>query len=226
MHLCPVARLHSSCIAGTLFLLLHFGIEAFHVDRHPMLAQDQLGQVERKPKGVVKLKSHFATQHAPLFLGHIFFQQPDTGLQGTQERFFLLFHHFPNKSLLGNQLRVCLSHHVDQCGNKPVHERFVHIQEGISVANGATQDTTNHISRFGVRRQLTVGNGKSDCAQMVRNDPHGDVFFIVLTIGGVANLSDCADDGLKQVGVVVRQLPLHCHAETLKAHAGINYFCR
>ena len=49
----PVTCLYGSCIAGTLFLLLHFGIELFDIDCHTIFTQNQLCQVEWETECIV-----------------------------------------------------------------------------------------------------------------------------------------------------------------------------
>ena len=190
-----------------------------------MFPENQLGEIKRKAECIIELKGHLAAQYAPFFCGHIFLQQFDACLQGTQERFLLLLHHFPDQRLLGNELGIGVAHHFNQRGNKAMHKCFMHSQEGVAIAYGPAENATDHVACLGIRWQLTVGNRKSDGAQVVGNNPHGDVFFGNVAVPGVADLSNLLDDRLKQVCVVVRQFTLHGHAETLESHASIDNLC-
>ncbi|MPN17760.1 hypothetical protein SDC9_165115 [bioreactor metagenome] len=124
------------------------------------------------------------------------------------------------------QFGISFPHHINQCGDKAVHKRFMHTQEGVAVTYCPSQDTADHVAGLGIRRQLSVGNGKSDGTQVVGNDPHGNIFFGIFAIPSVADLSNLLDDRLKQVGVVVRQLTLYRHTKPLETHPGVDYFCR
>ena len=50
----PVAVLHGGSVAGTLLLLLHFLVEALHVNGVAVLAADEFCEVERESVGIEK----------------------------------------------------------------------------------------------------------------------------------------------------------------------------
>ncbi len=49
----PVARFNGCCITGSLFLLLHFGMELFNIRSHSIFSQNELGEVKRKSKRII-----------------------------------------------------------------------------------------------------------------------------------------------------------------------------
>ena len=53
LQLYPVAGLHCSGIACALFLLSHLGVKLLLVDRHLVLLEDELSEVEREAVGVI-----------------------------------------------------------------------------------------------------------------------------------------------------------------------------
>ena len=61
---------------------------------------------------------------------------------------------------------------------------------------------------------------------MVGNYAHCNVGLCIVAVFFARNLANALDYWLEHVGVVVRLLALQCHAEALKAHAGVNYLCR
>ena len=57
---------------------------------------------------------------------------------------------------------------------------------------------------------------------MVSDHAHSYVGLLRRTIGHAGDLCDLADEWLEDISVVIGLLPLHRHAKTLKAHAGID----
>ena len=103
-----------------------------------------------------------------------------------------------------------------------MEERFLEAEESIAIAHGAAQDATNDITRLGIGGKLTVGDGEADSAQVVGADTHGDIGILVLAIDKRRLGSQCLNEGLEDIGVVVRLFALHDHAEALKAHSGVD----
>jgi len=61
---------------------------------------------------------------------------------------------------------------------------------------------------------------------MVGNHAHGDVGFFV---GSIPDTTQCCyfpDNGLENIGIVVRLFALNGHAQTFEAHPGIDYLSR
>ena len=205
-NLYPVAGFNGGGVTRTVFLLLHFCVETFVVNRHIVLAKNKFSQVERETKGIVELESNITAQHPPSLgggWGEASFEQPDAGFQRSQERVFFFLNHFFDERFLRVQFGIRVAHHLNERRQKPVHKRFVHSQKRVTVANGASQYPADNVSRLGVRRQLPVCDGKSDGAHVVGNHAHGDVFFLVFTVCCVGYFSDFSDNGLKNIGIVI-----------------------
>ena len=84
----PVAVLYGSSIAGTLFLLLHFLVEACGIYGVTILTADQLCQVERETVGIEEAECAHAIKLSlamSLELVHIAIEEVDTLLQGAEE---------------------------------------------------------------------------------------------------------------------------------------------
>ena len=57
---------------------------------------------------------------------------------------------------------------------------------------------------------------------MVGHHAHGDVHVLVVAIFLAAHLTQLADEGLENVGIIVGFLALQRHAQALQAHTGID----
>ena len=210
----PVAGLNGCGIAGALLLLLHLLVERSCIDRHVMLFENQLGKVERKSVCVVERKRIFAVDDRfILSLGIVYnlIEQPDAGLQRAQESLFFLFYYFGDEVSLCRQLGICIAHRLYEHIYQPVKECVPQPQECISVAYGTAQDTAYYVAGLGIRRQLSVGYREGDGAYMVGNDAHGYVVLFVFSITFAADVADGCNNGLEDVGVVIRFLSLQSH---------------
>ena len=58
---------------------------------------------------------------------------------------------------------------------------------------------------------------------MVGNYAHGHINLLVLAIFKARQFANLLDDGLEDVGIVVRVLALNSTHQSLKAHARINH---
>ena len=239
--LSPVAVLDGGGVAGALLLLLHLDVERSLVDGEAVLAADELCQVEGETVGVEQTESLLTTQLLPRssFLGardfsHSLVKQGDTLVEGTEERVLLLLDDAADERLLGLQLGEGVAHLLDERGQQLIQEGLLLSKERVGVAYGTAQDAADDVAGLGVARQLTVGDGEGDGTQVVGADAHGDVDVVLLLCDGSlllflkrhvlqsGNLLLGLDDGLEDVGVVVRVLALHHADETLEAHAGID----
>ncbi len=59
---------------------------------------------------------------------------------------------------------------------------------------------------------------------MVGNNAHGHIGILTLTIGNACLGCNLLNEGLEDVGVVVRLLALHHHAEAFETHTGVYMF--
>ena len=126
LNLYPVAVLYGSSIAGTRLLFLHFSIESLLVNGETVLTAYQFGEVKREAIGIEKAESLGTIKLFDagfLHIFHIIGKQIDTILQRTEETILLLFHYFGDEFLLCFQLRVCVSHLMNQYGYELKHKR-------------------------------------------------------------------------------------------------------
>ena len=115
-----------------------------------------------------------------------------------------------------------MTHLAHEGGDEAIEEGLGETEEGISVANSATQDATNNVARLYIGRQLTVGNRETDSPQMVGTDPHGDVGHLVVAVMLAALGGNFLNEGLEDIGVVVAAFALHDHAKAFEAHACVD----
>ena len=92
----PVVGLDGGGVTRAFLLLLHLGVEALEVGVHAVLAEDQLGEVERKAVRVVEGEGvrsgqRFTTRSVQLF--DLFLEQTDARFERAEESLFLFLHH-------------------------------------------------------------------------------------------------------------------------------------
>ena len=192
-----------------------------------VLAENQLGQVKRESVCIFECEHiHTADLGLTGFLSfvHKLVEQTDTFVQGTQECLFLALDHRSDLCLLDLEFRISLSEILDKLRNQLIEERAAHVQERVAVTNGTTENTTDHIAGFLVRRQLTIGDSESDRSDMIRNHAHSHVGLLILAVLTATDSADLLEHRLKDIGVVVRGLALDRTNQTLKAHTGIDHF--
>ena len=223
----PVSGFNGGGIACTLLLLLHFGIELFDVGGHAVFAEDKFGEVERKAERIIERKGIFTADFGLagcLGIRHGLIQQTDTGLQSTEERIFFFFNDFGYQFFLCIQLGVCAAHVLDEYGQQLVHESLLLSEERVAVAHCTAEDTADYVTCLGIARKLTVGDGESDCTDVVGNYAHGDVLLFVFAVCGSRHIADGFQYRLENIGVVVGSLALQCTYQAFKAHTGVDYF--
>ena len=197
------------------------------IGRESVLTKNQFRQVKRETVRIFEREYiHSADLCLTCSAGfvHQFIQQTDTLFQGTQEGFFLGFDNRSDLCLLLHQLRIGLTHVCDELRHELIEESRTHIEEGITVTNGTTENTTNDITRFLVARQLTVRNSKRYRTDMIRNHAHRDIGLLILTVFATADSAYLLQHRLEHIRVVVRGLSLNRSNQTLKAHTRINHF--
>ena len=161
MHLHPIVRAElSSCTAARLGGF-HGCFESGLVNFDALLTGHQGRQIHREPKGVVQFKHHVAGQFARRF---VFLQTSLESFnafgQGAQEGFLFFEDDAFDELLLSAQFRECLAHLIGEGRDEGVHERFIEIQEGITVPDGAAKDAADDVARPGVGGELSVGNAE------------------------------------------------------------------
>ena len=214
--------------AHFLLVLKSFVILLF-VGCKPIFAEDQFGKVKREAVSIFERKDIYAANLGLAgFAGfcHEFVQQCDTFVQGTQEGFFFGFDDRYDLCLLCHQFRISFAEVLDELRHQLEEESRTHIEESVTVAHGTAKDTTNDVTGFLIRRQLTVGDGECDGADMIGDDSHRNVDFLILAVLATADSADTLEHRLEDVCVVVRGFALDSTHETLKAHAGVDDFFR
>ena len=127
-------------------------------------------QIHREPVGIVQSEDGFPGNHTTLHGREIFFQNTHTLLQGLGKAFLFQFQYPFDMRLVLHQLRVGCTHFSDQWCNQFVKKQFVHAQL-ITMANGATNNTAQHITTSFIGRQHTVHYQEGAGTNMIRNDP-------------------------------------------------------
>jgi len=234
----PVAVFHGGGIACAGLLLVHLLVEPILIHGKSVLAANQFGKVKGEAVSVEQSeRADTVKQRGSLRaeLLHVAVEHLDALFQGAQEAVLLFFHHAADQLLLCRQLGIGLPHFLHENGDELEHERTSLVEERIGISHGPSQDASDDISRLGISGQLSVGNREGHGAQMVGDDTHGDVYFLLL-VGSLAVGSrrcgetialarvdlDFADDGLEDVGIVVRVLALQHAHQSLEAHAGVD----
>ena len=117
-----------------------------------------------------------------------------------------------------------MTHLGHEVSHERVHERFLEIEEGEAVADGATEDAADDVAGACIGGQLTIGDGKGDGAQVIGHYAQRNVHLMILPVLHTGILGYLLDDRLKHIRIIIGFLVLHGHAQALKAHAGIYMF--
>ena len=209
-----------------MLLLRQALLETLHVHTPALLCSHQLRQVDGETVGIEQFESKSTVNHpiATLCLGHIVFETANAVCQSLKERLLLLQDNAADKLLLLDQLGVLSAHLTDQCADQFVDKRLFEAQESVAVAHCTAQDAANHVARLGIAGQLPVGNAEADGTQVVGHHAHRHIRLFVLAIHLTRLARYLLYQRLKHVGVVVRLLALHHHAEAFKAHTRVDMF--
>ena len=100
----------------------------------------------------------------------------------AEERSLFFLYHLHNEFLLCGEFRESGTHFLHECRYELVDEGLLLAEERVAVAYGTTQNAADDIACFCVGRQLSVGNGEGNGAQVVNNDAQCDVFLFVITV--------------------------------------------
>ena len=223
----PVAQVLFVCRAAHFFLVLQRTVVLLLVGGEAVLAENQLGQVQRESVRIFQREYiHAADLLLACFAGvvHQFVEQCYTFIQRTQECFFFALDNRSDLLLLLDEFGISVTHIGYQLRHQFVQERLTHTQERITVTYGTAQNTADHISGFLVARQLTVGDRKSNRTYMVGNNAHRHIGLLLNAVLAVAEFTDLLEHRLEHIRVVVRLLALYGTNESLEAHTGINHF--
>ena len=207
----PVAEVLFVGAASHLFLVRECFLVLGLVGGEPVLAKDEFGQVKRESVGVLECEHVYAANLGlALFAGlvHEFGEQTDTFVQRAEERLFLAADDRRDLLFLLAEFGVGLAQVGDKLRHELVEERLALAEERVAVAHCAAQDAADDVAGFLIARELSVGDGESDGADMVSDDAHGDVGVLALTVFVSGQFADLGEHGLEDVGVVVRGLAL------------------
>ena len=221
----PVSELVGGGVTGALFLLLKLRIETFQVHLVAFFGSDELRKVDGEAIGVIEHEGVGAGDHPGVgIFGHVVFQHADAAVQGAQEGVFLLADDILDEFLLGGELRIGLAHIGHQLRDEAAEERLGKAQESVTVADGAAQDAADDVAGLHVGRELPVGDGEGDGADVVGNHAHGHLHIAALGIFVAGEGLHPADEAGEDVGLVIALLVLENHAQALEAHAGVDVF--
>ena len=115
-----------------------------------------------------------------------------------------------------------LSHLSCEHGDELIDERFLLSEERVSVTNGTAKDAADDVTCLGIGRKLSVSDRESHSAEVVSAYTHSHVSLLVYAILQTGDVLLLLDDGLEDVGIVVRVLALHGANKTLEAHTCID----
>ena len=221
----PVSEFVGGGVAGTLFLLLELYVEAVQVYLIAFFRGNQLRQVDGKAVSVVQDEG-IRTGHrlGGGVFGHVVFQHANTPVQGTQEGVFFFLDDAGNQFLLGFQFGIGVSHIGHQLGNEAAEEGLAETQEGVAVPDRAAQDAADDVAGLYIGRQLAVGDGEGNGADVVGDDAHGHFHVAAFGIFVSGKLFNLADKAGEDIRFVVALLPLHDHAQAFESHAGVDAF--
>ena len=204
---------------------MHLDVEFVDIDIQPLFPQDEFRQVKGETVGVIEseclLARDFLLASCDGIVRHLV-QQAYSRLKSAEESLLFLAENFGYKRLLRGELGIGRPHVVDEDRHQFIHERAFLPEESVTIADGTAQDAADDIARLGVGGQLPVGYRESYRPDVVGHDAHCNVSLGVVTITFARHRSNRLDEGLEDIGVIVGCLALQRHAQTLKAHAGVD----
>src|SRR5690606_29813000 len=173
-------------------------------------------EVKRETVGVVQFERGFARNGVAFQAGNGFIQDAHAFIQGVGELLFFQTQHFLYVRGQRYQFRVSVPHLLGQRRYQFVEEAQRRAQH-VTVANGATDDTAQHVAAAFVRRQHTVHNQETGGTDMVGDHAQRFVFAVI----AAGQFTSGFQQRLEQVDFVVAVHALHNGRDTLEAHAGV-----
>ncbi len=116
---------------------------------------------------------------------------------------------------------IILSHEFGKHVDHAVQERFFKA-EHLAVAGSAPDNAAQHIPPARVFRQHTIGEEKTRGANVIRNDPHRHVVFVVVAIGFADEFFHRRDDGAEEVGIINALYALQNPRNAFETHTRID----
>ena len=204
-------------VPGALLLLLHEGFEAFQVNGDALFFHNLPGQVDGETVGVVKAEGVLAGNGADLIGGGLVNQvgqHVHALADGGVEGFLLVFDHFLDIFRFFGQFRVSGEVFMGDGVHYLIKERLGDAQQA-AVAGGPAQQAAQDIAPAGVGGGNAVGNHKGGGADMVGDDPQGNVGAVVLVVGHAGDFGNLFHDVLDGIHLKEVVYPLHDAGKTL-----------
>ena len=179
-------------LAGCLPLDFHGFFEAFFIDRHSLLFQDLLRQIQRESVGIIKFERILAIQGLfPLFLclRHHIGQNGQSLINGLVKLLFFLGNYLEDKFLFLFQFGISILGAFDHILCQFNQELSRNVKQP-SVPAGAPQETPEHISTALVGRHDSVRDHKGYGTDMVGDDTQGDIRLFIPAIFGMGQSAD------------------------------------
>ena len=115
--------------------------------------------------------------------------------------------------------------HATSRGHEAIHQRLL-AAELMGIAHGATHDAAKHVAAPLVGGQHAIGDEKTRCAQMIRDDAtrgrHVDILARFRGANLLGLLADGRNEIFKQIDFVIVVLALKHRRYTLQPHPCVN----
>ena len=206
--------------ARHLALAFHRGVERLDVDIDAAGSKRILGQVERKPVGVVERERDVALEPraAAERLG-LFIEDRKPALERLAKAPLLELERFGDQRLGAHQFRIGLPHLAHQHRHELEHQRILGAEQ-LGMAHGATHDAAEHVAAAFVARKDAVGDQERARAQVIGDHPMRDLLRADrIDAGCVGHRLDQRAEEVDRI-IVVRSL--QHRGDALEPHAGID----
>ncbi len=125
---------------------IHRGVKAVRVNTSPLIAQDVLGEIQRKAVCIIEPEGNLARQRLLLAqLVGLIFQQLQAAVQRLLETPFLQLEGLSDQGFSARQLLERAAHHGHKFRHQLVHHRITaseHVRMSHTPAHDAAQDIT------------------------------------------------------------------------------------
>ena len=164
----------------------------------------------------MQLERHLARQHGHA-AGQGLVQDVHAVGQGLKKALFLGLENLGDALLVGLEFGVGLAHQRHQVGHQLVEKRRAFAQL-VAMADGAAHDAALHIAAPLVGRHHAVADQKSSGADVVGNHAQA----LVAQVGAASLAGGGADQGIKQIDLVIAVHVLQNRRQPLQPHAGVH----
>ena len=143
------------------------------------------------------------------------------GQEGGGVAMLLVFHHARHALHALHHLGVGALHQLGHEAGQLIQERVFHPHHA-DVAQGAAHDFAEHIAASFVGWQDAIVDQERGGAAVIGGDAQRGIDARVGPVGEAAEIGSLEDDGMNQVGFVIRNFALQHGGDALQAHAGID----